>query len=96
LGSANQVQGKAIQALECYIAGLAVYPFEQNFDNRRLWTDISLLMQDNRQILNQKQVQRVLYLAGSRHGYFSYLNDIYADRSYDITRIVTQLTSLVH
>jgi len=97
LGTLEYIQGEPEQALELYVVALCIYPFEGHLDNRRLWTEISdiysvMVYQGDRSGYH-KLVQRIQESVKSQQGYFSFLNNVSADRSADIARIFNRLRS---
>ena len=90
MGAPCVLQGHTEHALECYIAALCISPFESNFDNCRLWAEISTLLRHEGSSVNQRRILRIQELVQSRQGYFSYLNAV-ADRDADVARIVDRL-----
>lgn len=98
LGRAEHIRGRVERALELYVAALATSPPEAKLQNRQLWATIREL--SNAVISaagNQgyaQLVDRIEARAKDRSGYFSYLNNLAADRSKWLLSIIDDLRKL--
>lgn len=95
LGDLECTLGKPDLALEPYVAALCIYPYENNLSNRQLRakiTDICLdiIHREGRKAYHKLRLH-IHELAENRQGSFSYLNNVTADRSADIPRVLSRL-----
>jgi TPR repeat protein len=95
LGFSNYIQGKPVQALEPYVAALCIYPFENHLDSQKLGISIAnlrsdIIIKEGRKAF-QTLMQRIRELEEGQQGYFSYLVNVSADRSADITRVFNKI-----
>lgn len=90
-GVLKQMQGKLDQAIEYHVATLCIYPYENHPDKRRLWSDISAIIEREKGSMLQQQLEHMQESIQERRDAFVYLKHITVDRSADIADIIRKL-----
>lgn len=95
LGELAYMQGKADCALEILTARLCIYPYDHHPSNQQVWEDVNALNQETirreGRKFHQAVIQQLHTTATQRQGYFAYLDQIIADRSLALIRIMGSL-----
>lgn len=95
VGLLKQVQGKLAQAIEYHVAALCLYPYENHPDKRRVWSDISAIIGQEKGTIPQQQLDHIQESIQAKQDAFVYLKHITVERSADIAYIMRKLGSLV-
>lgn len=98
LGDLEYVQGKLHEALRLYIAALCTYPLENQFHNRRLWSEIEDACFDIIRREGQRTFDRLVHTiqeaARDHQGCFSYLTMAGVEHATVIEQVLSQLEHL--
>lgn len=95
LGLAAYQEGNLSQALELSIATLCIYPFENQLNNAKFWGHVGEISEELALQIGRNRYRVLLSemdgLIQERRNYFSYLNNVSADRSKQIASVLQRL-----